>query len=110
MPMIMGGIAVSVLLVAVISYFYKISAHAVGICGALGYTLVISYFFPYEEMIYPVAVFILLAGLLLSARLNLNVHTPGQVFTGGLFGLVISILSFIFFRYVGLYLLDNYYY
>lgn len=98
---IMGGISLSVLLISVISYFYKISAHSVGICGVFGYTLIISYFYPYEWMLYPIAGVALLAGLLMSARLFLKAHTPNQVFTGGLLGIVISMLSFVVFKKFG---------
>lgn len=102
MIVIMGGIALSVLLVAVITYFWKISAHAVGICGALGYVLVVSYYYPYELMLYPLTIVAFLAGVLLSARLYLNAHTPAQVFSGALLGLVVSILSFYIFQRYGL--------
>lgn len=99
---IMGGISLASILVAIITYFWKISAHAVGICGALGYTLVVSYFYPYEMMLYPIAATTLLAGILMSARLYLNVHNSTQVFMGALLGLVVSILSFIVFNQFGL--------
>ena len=99
---IMGGISLSVLIVAVITYFWKISAHAVGICGALGYILVISFFYPYEIMMIPVMVLIVLAGFLLSARLYLNSHSPSQVYIGAVFGFIFSIVSYLFFQMYGL--------
>lgn len=99
---IMGGISLTVLIIAVVTYFWKISAHAVGICGALGYILVISYYYPYEIMLVPVSIFILLSGILLSARLNLDAHTPAQVYGGAIFGLLFSIGSYLFFQKFGL--------
>ena len=102
MIVIMGGISLSVVLIAVISYFWKISAHAVGICGALGYMMAVSYYYPYEMMIYPIAGLAFLAGLLMSARLYLNVHCPSQVFAGALLGLLVSVLSYVAFQELGL--------
>ncbi|MBX9852222.1 MAG: hypothetical protein K2X86_10765 [Cytophagaceae bacterium] len=99
---IIGGIALSVILLAIITYFWKISAHAVGIAGVLGYSLIVSYFYPYELMLYPIGAMVFFTGILLSARLNLNAHTPAQVFSGALMGLVISVLSFIVFQKYGL--------
>lgn len=98
---IMGGISLSAILVAFITYFWMISAHAVGICGTLGYTLVVSYYYPYELMLYPIVVITMLAGLLMSARLYLNVHNSAQVFSGAFLGLVVSILSFVLFQTFG---------
>jgi hypothetical protein len=99
---IMGGISFTVIVVAVITYFWKISAHAVGICGALGYILVLSFYYPYEIMMIPVSGLILLAGMLMTARLYLDTHTPAQVFGGALLGLSLSVGSFLFFQKVGL--------
>lgn len=98
---IMGGIALSVILVAIITHFWKISAHAVGICGVLGYVLIIAVYYPYELMLYPIIGVAFLAGLLLSARLNLNAHTPAQVFAGALLGLVTSASSYYLFQQFG---------
>lgn len=92
---VMGGISLTVLLVAVITYFWKISAHAVGICGAWGFILVVSYFYPYEELIFPVGGLALLAGILMSARLYLRAHTNAQVYLGALLGLFMSVASFV---------------
>jgi membrane-associated phospholipid phosphatase len=105
MIVIMGGISLTVILVSIITYFWKISAHAVGICGALGYILSVSYYYPYELMLYPIAAVTFLAGVLMSARLYLNVHTPIQVFLGGLLGLVVSVLSYVAFQELGLQLI-----
>jgi hypothetical protein len=102
---IMGGISLSVLLAAIITYFWKISAHAVGICGVLGYCLIVSFYYPYELMLYPIGGVILFTGFLLSARLYLNSHTPSQVFSGALLGLVVSVMSFVFLLRFGLLLL-----
>jgi hypothetical protein len=99
---IMGGISLTVIVIAIITYFWKVSIHAVGILGLLGYMLIISFYYPYELMIYPISGVALLAGLLLSARMNLNAHTPNQLFAGALIGLVLSMASFVFLHRYGM--------
>jgi hypothetical protein len=99
---IMGGISLSAIIVSLITYSWKISAHAVGICGALGYVLAVGFYYPYEMILFPVAVIVLLIGLLLSARLYLNAHTPPQVFAGAALGFIVSVGSFVLFRKFGL--------
>jgi membrane-associated phospholipid phosphatase len=43
------------------------------------------------ELFYPILVFIPVAGLLMSARLALNAHSPTQILAGCLLGLSISL-------------------
>jgi membrane-associated phospholipid phosphatase len=96
---IMTGISVSVLVTGVISNFWKISAHAVGISGATGFLFMLNYLYPEDSLFYVIVVLILLSGALLSARLYLNAHTPLQIFAGYCIGLFVSIGSVFLFIY-----------
>jgi membrane-associated phospholipid phosphatase len=93
---IMTGIAFSITAVAIISIYWKISAHAVGITGALGALIGISIKFSNYQLFYPIIIIILVAGLLFAARLHLNAHTPAQIIAGAFLGLTVSLLVVLF--------------
>lgn len=93
---IMTGIAFSIASVAVISLYWKISAHAVGISGALGALIGIAIKFSSYQLFLPIIAVILMAGFLSSARLHLNAHTPAQIIAGGFLGLIVSLLVVLF--------------
>jgi|GEM_PF-28833 len=89
--LVLGSIAASIALVAVINLRYQISAHAVGIggvVGALGGLLL-----RYHEMALfePLVTAVVLAGLVTSARLYLNAHSPDQIGAGLSLGVVVSL-------------------
>ena len=90
---ILGGITVSIWLVGIISLYWKISAHSVGIGGVLGTLITITVKLGETDLIFLLVLFVGLAGLLMSARLYLNAHTLAQVNLGLLMGLIISVLA-----------------
>ena len=69
--------------------FLKVSIHSLGWAGLVGIVL------PLNSAIHgslvPTAVLIVIAGLVMSARLKLNAHTPREVMIGGLAGFSIGI-------------------
>lgn len=91
----LGAMSVCIGLVTVITLFWKISAHGVGIGGMIGFLFGIGYKFTAVELLYPVLITILIAGMLLSARLYLNSHTPGETGSGFLLGLSICFTAVI---------------
>jgi membrane-associated phospholipid phosphatase len=93
---ILTGIAFSIAAVAIISLYWKISAHAVGISGTLGALIGIVIKYGSYELFYPIIVIILIGGLLVAARLHLNAHTPAQVIAGSFLGLIISLSVILF--------------
>ncbi len=95
--LIITGIAFSIAAVAVISLYWKISAHAVGISGMLGALIGIAIKYGNTELFFPILIIVLVMGLLISARLHLNAHTPLQVIAGSILGFVMS-LAVIFFN------------
>jgi hypothetical protein len=89
--LILGSITLAVGLVTIINLFWKISAHSVGISGLIGSLIGIHYKFADSELFYPILVFILIAGSLMSARLSVNAHNPSQILAGCALGLSISL-------------------
>lgn len=96
MIVVLGSITFSIALVTFITVFWKISAHSVGICGMIGFLFGFYQKYADPMLFYPILVIILLAGLLMSARLYLNSHNPAQVFVGALLGLVINFAAVYF--------------
>ncbi len=94
---ILSGITFCLLLVTVISFFWKISAHSVGISGIVGFLIGLYYHFAAVEFFYPLLMVIVLAGLLMSARLYLNSHTPAEVLGGALLGLGVGLGTILLF-------------
>lgn len=90
MIVVLTSITFSIALVTLISIFWKISAHSVGICGVAGFLFGFYQKYADPELFYPILAVILAAGLLMSARLYLNSHNPAQVFAGALLGLITS--------------------
>ena len=88
---LLGGIAVSVLCVGVISLYWQISAHSVGLGGVLGSLGGIMLKFSQTDLFFSLLILVLLTGLVASARLKLNAHTPIQVSAGLALGLVVGL-------------------
>jgi len=83
-PMILGG-TISVVLALLVNNWFKISIHMMGIGGLAGAIIAISYKtgLPLMGLIITL---LALAGLTGFARLQLNAHTPAQVYAGFLAG------------------------
>src|SRR5690606_34994874 len=79
------GATLSVMLSLIINLSWKISAHLVGMGGLVGGILGLSIRLG-MNLIYPLAISILLTGLIGYARLRLSSHSPAQVYIGFLVG------------------------
>lgn len=90
---IIWAIALVILLVAIISLRWQISAHAAGIGGVIGIMAITLLRLGEDALYTPLMGTIILAGYLLSARLQLNAHTPAQVGAGVGLGFVVSVVS-----------------
>lgn len=93
------GACVALILALLINFFWKISAHAIGIGGLLGGIMGVARIHlinPYWAFI----IVILIAGLVGTSRIFLKRHTPMQVYAGFCLGFictfVASFLSYIY--------------
>ena len=91
--LLIASIAVSILLVGVVSLTWQISAHGVGIGGVLGVVFSFLIRFSLTDLFIPMLVLVLLTGFVASARLKLNAHTPAQIGAGLVLGLGVSVLT-----------------
>jgi hypothetical protein len=77
-------------IVTITTFFFKISAHAVGMCGLAGILLAIATLASAQELIFPALGALILAGVTMSSRLLLNAHTLDEVGWGGGLGFAIG--------------------
>jgi len=88
----MLGASIAILFTGIINLKMKISAHMVGIGGATGAFLVVGLTGFQDFSIFVIAgVFI--AGCLGWARLQLNAHTPKEVYSGFLLGVLCQLIA-----------------
>lgn len=82
---------------AIITLFWKISVHSLGIGGSVGILLIIVYLTPETKIKYVLLAALVVSGLVMSARLKLDAHTPSQVYLGYLLGLFVSFMIIFWF-------------
>lgn len=94
---IMISCAVMVLIATVITIFWKISIHSIGMAGVAGYLIGLNTLSPDPAYYISVLSWLILTGVTMSSRLYLNVHSPSQTYVGSLVGFLIAFLSIIIF-------------
>lgn len=88
-PILWNGMAVitfSVIILTIITWFWKMSAHMTGAGGLLAVVLVLGLKFPAFEILYPLLLTLLLSGAIASSRLYLQAHRPLEIYAGFLMG------------------------
>jgi len=94
---ILASVTLSLAVIAMVSYFWKISAHATGIGGTIGMLSGLMIRFDENALLMPLLLTILVGGWLMSARLQLNAHTPLQIAAGVFCGLFVSSATVYFY-------------
>lgn len=94
---VLYGITAQILLLTIITFFWKISAHSLAVGGILGFLCAINLFLPENELLLPIIFTAFLSGLIMSARLLLNSHNPPQVYWGAFLGFLLSFSSILIF-------------
>ncbi len=74
----------------VATFFYKVSVHSLAICGLVGILLPLNKIAEENTIFYATLALIVLAGVVMSARLQLNAHTPREVLVGSVLGFTTS--------------------
>jgi membrane-associated phospholipid phosphatase len=96
--LIFATITALLLVLTIITYFWKISVHGAGIGGVLGFIFALRTIYPVPHFDIALAILIVISGLVLYSRLSLNAHTPSQVYAGTILGFISFYFSlFIFF-------------
>ena len=79
-----------------ITFFQKISVHSIAICGAVGIMMPLNKVVENGALLVPTTAVLTLAGLVMTARLYLNAHTPREVMYGAVIGFLIGFFGMVF--------------
>ncbi len=82
--------------VTIINFWWKISIHSVGVGALTALVVVLSVKMQTPLSLFLVAV-VLSAGIVMTSRLYLNAHTPGEVWSGFLLGVAGSAFALVLF-------------
>jgi len=91
--MIFSGVTLVIFVASFITLFMKVSVHAMGIWGIVGFLLGLNLRVPIAGLFIPMIISLLLAGLVSSSRLLLNEHSPREVYIGAATGFLICFLA-----------------
>jgi hypothetical protein len=97
LPVIVNGlflcVSLVILCVIIINIWWKVSIHTASIGGVTGIFTAIA--IRYElDLLFLIALMMLISGLVGFARLKLNAHKPAQVYVGFLAGMMVSIVLY----------------
>lgn len=92
---LMIAASVALFITILISYYWKISAHMVGIGGATGFIIALSLFWGADVKLFLLTA-ILLSGVVGSSRLVLQEHSPLQIYSGYMVGILSMLGVFVF--------------
>jgi len=85
------GAIIIILIAAIVSKFWKISLHLLGIGGVVGVFIALQIM--HGDFLYLILLFILLSGLLGVARIKQKAHNYTQVYAGFLVGLSVELIT-----------------
>jgi len=85
------GAIIIILIAAIVSKFWKISLHLLGIGGVVGVFIALQII--QGDFLYLLLLFILLSGLLGVARIKQKAHNYAQVYAGFLVGLSVELIT-----------------
>lgn len=88
------GATFLIIIALLITFYWKISAHMIGIGGMLGALIGISFRIN-VDFVFLIALIVLCSGIVGFARLKLNAHKPLQIYSGFLSGVIIMLLVFL---------------
>ena len=92
---ILTGSVLTLTLVALINFKWKISAHAAGISGLIGMLIALFQIHSYGNITL-LSILVLIGGLVITSRLVLNAHTPSETYWGAGLGFLTSYICVYF--------------
>jgi membrane-associated phospholipid phosphatase len=90
---VMYFIGCLILFAAILTYFWKISAHALGVGGVTGFLIYLNTQIIDQKLLISLLITLIISGAVLSARLLLKAHTQTQVYVGFAIGVVYGFYS-----------------
>ena len=80
-----------VIAATVATFFFKVSVHSISMWGIIGMLVPLNKFSDVDTIFYPTLMVIVLAGFIMSARLQVGAHNSREVMWGAVLGLVTSV-------------------
>ncbi len=87
----------TVILLTIVTFFWKVSAHMTGLSGVLAIIIILSWKYPGSSLLYPLLGTIMTCGLVASARLYLQAHRPGEILAGFCLGFSVCFIAFYYY-------------
>ena len=84
-----------VMITTVITFFFKVSVHSLAIWGVIGIIIPLNKVSENGMLFIPTIVLLVIAGLIMSSRLYLQVHTTREVLVGTLVGFMTSFVGMV---------------
>lgn len=91
---VLAVITSAIIILTLVTYFWKMSAHMTGMGGLIAAVIVLGFKFPTFRPLYPLLGSIMLTGLVGSVRLYLESHKPIEIYVGLIFGFTLCFLGF----------------
>lgn len=91
---VLGIITLAIVILTLVTFFWKMSAHMTGMGGLIAAVLVLGLKFPTFQPLYPLLGALVLTGLVGTVRLYLEAHRPIEIYVGLLFGFVLCFVGF----------------
>lgn len=91
---VLGIIALAIVVLTLVTFFWKMSAHMTGLGGLIAAVVVLGLRFPTFQPLYPLLGSLVLTGLVGSVRLYLEAHKPLEIYVGLLFGFSLCFVGF----------------
>lgn len=91
------GSYLGVIAVFMVNIFFKISMHAAAAGGAIGIVIVLMMIGNFDLLI-PLLLMILVAGIIGTARMVLQAHKPFEIWLGYLVGILVQLAAFLYLR------------
>lgn len=82
-----------VVMATVATFFFKVSVHSISAWGLIGIMVPLNKISEIKTLFYPTLCIIVLAGIIMSARLQVGAHSSREVMWGGVLGLATSVLG-----------------
>ena len=87
--LLLASTCLLVIVLTFITFWFKVSIHAAGISGVVGFFLVFAFRYPDSQLLNALLILTVASGLVMSSRLYLNAHTPREILVGMITGLII---------------------
>lgn len=84
-------ITLCLIVLTVVSIYWKISAHAIAAGGVTGIVTALIHYYQNPALVFPLVMLVVLSGAVMWARLYLNHHKPAEVWAGWFTGFMLCL-------------------